>query len=82
MKGFQRKITIGMTIAKTMEFKRINLDEARPVNSDKVAKAVRASSSLPLMFNPVSFAGVPMIDGGVSVYIDVEGAIARCLEIV
>ena len=66
----------------SITYKRVNLNEIKSADSAKIASAISASGAIPPLFRPVNYEGACMIDGGIAVFIDIEAAVERCMEIV
>lgn len=75
----QRKVVVGATNVRTGGFVRFTEEVGR---DDLMFKAVRASSAFPGFFSSVNFQNMTLIDGGVTINLDIGGAVERCKEIV
>ncbi|MFO7612991.1 MAG: patatin-like phospholipase family protein [Clostridia bacterium] len=60
----------------------LNTGKAEYINSGNVAKAVQASSSIPILFSPVEINGQLYVDGGLLDNVPVQPLIDRCDQII
>ena len=75
----KRKISVGSVDLNKGEF--VRFDESTPF-IDFIFKAARSSASVPLLFPPVEYEGMSLVDGGTLINLDIAGAVQKCLEIV
>lgn len=60
----------------------LNTGKAEYINSGNIAKAVQASSSIPILFSPVEINGQLYVDGGLLDNVPVQPLIDRCDQII
>lgn len=73
-----KKVTLGATDLATGKFVRFTEELGF---EDLGYKGSRASSAIPGVFPSVDFEGMFLVDGGVNNFLDVAGAVDRCMEI-
>jgi len=77
--SLKRKVSVGSVDLNSGDF--VRFDENTPF-VDFIFKAARSSASVPLLFPPVEYQGMSLVDGGILINLDIAGAVQKCLEIV
>lgn len=73
-----KKVTLGATDLKSGKFVRFTEELGF---EDLAFKGAKGSSAIPGIFPAVDFMNMTLVDGGVENYLDVAGAVDRCMEI-